>query len=146
MKKQVLAASTVEGRIYNAIGRASVCWENMAGTGQYDEKQANEIAAELWAYIQINTYPRPKSIWKKWSIYFKSVVHGILLYLPHYLLSAFFIYSAFALIFEGFVVTYWQAFGMFWLVRVVAVYITNMASDKHVKKEEHKNQIIKART
>jgi hypothetical protein len=149
MKNKTLLASTIEGRVHNAIGRAAGCWQgaNIEDIMRnYDEKQANEIAAELCAYIKLNTYPKPKSIWKKWGIYFKSVVHGILVYLPHYLLSAFFIYSAFALILEGFVVTYWQAFGMFWLVRIVAVYITNMTSDKHIKKEELKNQIIKSRT
>jgi hypothetical protein len=33
--------------IFQAIGHASVCWENPGGAGVFDEKQATQVASDL---------------------------------------------------------------------------------------------------
>jgi hypothetical protein len=33
--------------VFQALGAASVCWENMAGTGVFDDRQAKHIGDEV---------------------------------------------------------------------------------------------------
>jgi len=38
--------------VYQTMGAASVCWEDLDQTGEFDEKRANQLADELIAYIE----------------------------------------------------------------------------------------------
>lgn len=38
---------SLETAVYEAIGAASVCWENMSGTGIFQEDRARDIAEQL---------------------------------------------------------------------------------------------------
>jgi len=38
--------------VYQTMGAASVCWEDLDQTGVFDEKRAGKIASGLLAYIQ----------------------------------------------------------------------------------------------
>jgi hypothetical protein len=38
-------------RVYQDIGEASMCWENIEGAGTFESEQASKIAFELCHYI-----------------------------------------------------------------------------------------------
>lgn len=42
---------SLSSAVHQAIGAASVCWENMEGTGIFQEARAREIADALLRYI-----------------------------------------------------------------------------------------------
>lgn len=44
---------TLESAVYQAIGAASVCWENMSGTGIFDDTRARAIAEALLEQIRL---------------------------------------------------------------------------------------------
>lgn len=46
---------SLEAAVFQALGRASVCWESMDGTGVFDATTAKEVGDKLVAFIQ----PRP---------------------------------------------------------------------------------------
>lgn len=50
---------TLESAVYQALGAASVCWENPGGAGFFDSTRAKEIGEELLAFIRANTLSRP---------------------------------------------------------------------------------------
>jgi len=41
-------------RVFQALGTASVCWENMSGTGVFQSDQAKKVGEELVAWIKSN--------------------------------------------------------------------------------------------
>lgn len=41
--------------VYQAVGAASVCWENMSGTGVFDDVRAREVAEDLLEKISVFT-------------------------------------------------------------------------------------------
>lgn len=43
---------TLAEAVGQAVGAASVCWEDMTGTGVFDEARAREIAAALETFVQ----------------------------------------------------------------------------------------------
>lgn len=47
--------------VHEAVGAASVCWENMSGTGVFDDTRAREVAQGLLDYINENYAPRVTS-------------------------------------------------------------------------------------
>lgn len=42
---------TLTAAVYQAVGAASVCWENMSGTGVFDDVRAREVAERLLRFI-----------------------------------------------------------------------------------------------
>lgn len=48
---------TLEGVVGEAIGAASVCWESMAGTGQFQDQRASQIVDEVVAWIKEHYLP-----------------------------------------------------------------------------------------
>lgn len=48
-------ADTLESAIGEAIGAASVCWENMSGTGVFDEVRARQIVDALLEFVKTHT-------------------------------------------------------------------------------------------
>ena len=42
---------TIEGAVFQALGSASVCWENMSGTGVFQSEEAKRIGDGLLAII-----------------------------------------------------------------------------------------------
>lgn len=43
---------TIESAVHQALGAASVCWENMSGTGVFQSDRAVEIAEALLSEIR----------------------------------------------------------------------------------------------
>jgi hypothetical protein len=46
------AAPNLEAAIHQTVGFASVCWENLEGTGVFDSDNAHEAALQLQAWIE----------------------------------------------------------------------------------------------
>ena len=44
----------LEGAVFQALGAASVCWENMSGTGVFDSTKAEWVGEGLLKYIREN--------------------------------------------------------------------------------------------
>jgi hypothetical protein len=51
--------ATLDGVIYEALGAASVCWEDMTGTGEFQERRAREIGEAVLEYIRTHIAHRP---------------------------------------------------------------------------------------
>jgi ABC-type thiamine transport system substrate-binding protein len=45
-------ATTVESAVYQAIGAGSTCWENLEGTGVFNDTKAREVAEELLEFME----------------------------------------------------------------------------------------------
>ena len=43
---------SLETVVFTALGAASVCWENMEGTGVFDDRRAKEIGDELVEFLE----------------------------------------------------------------------------------------------
>lgn len=43
---------TLEEAVGQAIGAASVCWDDMSGTGEFDSSRASEICDKLLLHIR----------------------------------------------------------------------------------------------
>lgn len=136
MKKK----SELETRINESIGEASVCWESLKLAGEFDSTRAANIAISLQKYIEETTLPRPNNLIGKWLYWLRSAVYGILIYTPHYFFNAFMVWSALALVWPD-RVTYWQAFGLYWLIRIINYSVLKLspnlaheATDEHEKK------------
>jgi hypothetical protein len=46
------SCTTLEEAVYQAIGAASVCWDNVQGAGVFDEQQASSVAKDLLSVIR----------------------------------------------------------------------------------------------
>ncbi len=44
--------TTLEEAVYQAVGAASVCWDNIQGAGVFDDRQATQVAEDLLAAIR----------------------------------------------------------------------------------------------
>ena len=44
---------TIDEAVFQAIGAASVCWENMEGAGIFDSDRAKDIGDKLLAFIEL---------------------------------------------------------------------------------------------
>lgn len=44
--------TTLETAVFEALGAASVCWENMSGTGVFQSDRAKQIGEELVEFIR----------------------------------------------------------------------------------------------
>ena len=47
-------------KVFQAIGAASACWENLAGAGVFDSDRAKQVADDLLTFIRQNYEPRFK--------------------------------------------------------------------------------------
>lgn len=45
-------AATAEEVVFQAIGAGSVCWENMSGTGVFDDTQARAVGEDAMARLK----------------------------------------------------------------------------------------------
>lgn len=54
-------------KVFQAIGAASACWENLAGAGVFDSDQAKRVADDLLTYIRANYEPKFKPVDKDYS-------------------------------------------------------------------------------
>lgn len=52
-----LEASTLEEAVYQTVGHASVCWENMSGTGVFQDDEARKAAENLLSWIRLRLDP-----------------------------------------------------------------------------------------
>ena len=52
---------SLETAVYQALGRASTCWESMEGTGVFDDAAARGVGQALLAHIAA-TAPKPTAI------------------------------------------------------------------------------------
>lgn len=43
---------SLESAVYQALGRASTCWESMAGTGVFDDAAAHDTGQKLLAFLK----------------------------------------------------------------------------------------------
>lgn len=61
-------ARTLEEVVFQAIGAGSTCWENMSGTGVFQDARAVTIGNDAVARIRrITTWLCP-NCWKRWSV------------------------------------------------------------------------------
>ena len=51
---------TLEEVVYQAIGAGSMCWESMAGTGVFQDRQACDIAEAVLAWVRANMVNRDR--------------------------------------------------------------------------------------
>lgn len=49
-------ADSVESAVFQALGAASVCWEDISGTGIFDSTRAKEIGEALLEFIRNDQY------------------------------------------------------------------------------------------
>lgn len=49
---------TVQEAVGQAIGRASVCWDNMRGAGVFQDQDARRVSEELVAWIETHYEPK----------------------------------------------------------------------------------------
>lgn len=52
---------TIEQAVHMALGAASTCWEDMSGTGVFQDDRARSVAAALLRFIGETTVPMPAS-------------------------------------------------------------------------------------
>lgn len=52
------ASEQLATKVYESIGAATTCWENLEGTGVFDDARAKKIGDELLAYINDTTTVR----------------------------------------------------------------------------------------
>jgi hypothetical protein len=45
-------AENLTEAVYMAVGAASVCWEDMSGTGVFRDDRASQVAEDLLKYIR----------------------------------------------------------------------------------------------
>lgn len=55
--------TSLEEAVYLAVGASSVCWENMSGTGVFNDARAADIAKSLLSYFESFAHARVGSCW-----------------------------------------------------------------------------------
>lgn len=47
--------------VFEAVGAASMCWDNIGGAGTFDARQATAVADDLIAYLRAHPFPVPSA-------------------------------------------------------------------------------------
>lgn len=127
MKKEL------ETKVFEALGEASGCWENLKGAGVFESTRAKEIGEKLCDYIIANTIPKPKGLKERLIYFFKYTIKGALIYSLWYLFHSFLLWLGFLLVYP---LPFLKVFGIFIILRMVKVGIIELKTDKHHPEEK----------